>query len=43
MESLGVEGHDPSKDPKRKAKSKDRGWKYGYWIKLNITKVSPFI
>ena len=25
---------DPSKDPARKAKSKDPGWKYGYWPDL---------
>ncbi|XP_042488693.1 uncharacterized protein LOC122068842 [Macadamia integrifolia] len=27
--------YDPSKDPTRKAKSKDPGWKYGYWPDLN--------
>ncbi|XP_043702361.1 uncharacterized protein LOC122652633 isoform X2 [Telopea speciosissima] len=26
-----IVGYDPSKDPKRKAKSNDPGWKYGYW------------
>jgi hypothetical protein len=25
---------DPSKDPNRKAKSKDPGWKYGFWLDL---------
>lgn len=25
------EPYDPSKDPKRRAKSGDPGWKYGYW------------
>ena len=25
------EAYDPKKDPKRRAKSKDPGWKYSYW------------
>ncbi|XBI46068.1 hypothetical protein VPH35_110398 [Triticum aestivum] len=29
------EQYDPSKDPKRKAKSGDPGWKYGYWHDMN--------
>ncbi|XP_042475480.1 uncharacterized protein LOC122057437 [Macadamia integrifolia] len=27
----GTAANDPSKDPSRKAKSQDPGWKYGYW------------
>ncbi|KAL6524933.1 hypothetical protein OROMI_030526 [Orobanche minor] len=27
--------YDPFKDPKRKAKSSDPGWKYGFWPDLN--------
>ncbi|KAM0854818.1 hypothetical protein ACQ4PT_050198 [Festuca glaucescens] len=26
-----AEAYDPKKDPKRRAKSKDPGWKYAYW------------
>jgi hypothetical protein len=26
-----AEPYDPKKDPKRRAKSKDPGWKYAYW------------
>ncbi|XP_042497655.1 uncharacterized protein LOC122076424 [Macadamia integrifolia] len=33
--STGASIYDPSKDPTRKAKSKDPGWKYGYWPDLN--------
>ncbi|XP_043704525.1 uncharacterized protein LOC122654483 [Telopea speciosissima] len=29
-----IAGYDPFKDPKRKAKSNDPGWKYGYWPDL---------
>ncbi|KAL6560551.1 hypothetical protein OROGR_004110 [Orobanche gracilis] len=34
-ESNSTENYDPSKDPKRKAKSNDPGWKYGFWLDLN--------
>ena len=27
-------GYDPKTDPKRKAKSNDPGWKYGYWPEI---------
>ena len=27
--------YDPSNDPKRKAKSTDPAWKYGFWPDLN--------
>ncbi|XP_042511686.1 glyoxylate/hydroxypyruvate reductase HPR3-like [Macadamia integrifolia] len=30
---------DPSKDPKRRAKSNDPGWKYGYWPNLGGKRV----
>ncbi|XP_042499920.1 uncharacterized protein LOC122078124 [Macadamia integrifolia] len=33
--STGASTYDPSKDPTRKAKSKDPGWKYGYLPDLN--------
>ena len=26
--------YDPKTDPKRKAKSNDPGWKYGYWSEI---------
>ncbi|XP_043693373.1 uncharacterized protein LOC122643867 [Telopea speciosissima] len=32
--STAGSGIDPSKDPKRKAKSNDPGWKYGFWPNL---------
>jgi len=31
MADNGGEAYDPKKDPKRRAKSKDPGWKYAYW------------
>ncbi|XP_042476322.1 uncharacterized protein LOC122058015 [Macadamia integrifolia] len=33
-DNASTTGYDPSKDPKRKAKSNDPGWKYGYWPEL---------
>ena len=32
--TAGTERYDPANDPKRKAKSKDPGWKYGFWPDL---------
>jgi hypothetical protein len=41
MESAGsvaapanADGYDPMADPKRRAKSNDPGWKYGYWTEI---------
>ncbi|KAL6497141.1 hypothetical protein OROGR_029070 [Orobanche gracilis] len=33
--STSSEARDLSKDPTRKAKSSDPGWKYGFWPDLN--------
>ncbi|KAL6584277.1 hypothetical protein OROMI_003566 [Orobanche minor] len=33
--SENAESYDPSKDPKRKAKSNDPGWKYAFWPNLS--------
>ncbi|KAL6875546.1 hypothetical protein ACP4OV_013059 [Aristida adscensionis] len=30
----GTTEYDPKTDPKRKAKSKDPGWKYGFWLEI---------
>ncbi|KAL6579978.1 hypothetical protein OROMI_008002 [Orobanche minor] len=35
MEDSTSSAHDLSKDPKRKAKSSDPGWKYAFWPDLN--------
>ncbi|XP_042490312.1 uncharacterized protein LOC122070253 [Macadamia integrifolia] len=37
--STGASTCDPSKDPNRKAKSKDLEWKYGYWSYLKDKKL----
>jgi hypothetical protein len=31
---VNVDEYNPMTDPKRRAKSNDLGWKYGYWIEI---------
>jgi hypothetical protein len=38
---IDVDAYDPMQDSKRRAKSNDPGWKYGYWAEIgNRNKVS---
>jgi hypothetical protein len=31
---VNVDDYDPMADPKRRARSNDPGWKYGYWTEI---------
>jgi hypothetical protein len=33
---VNVDDYDPMADPKRRARSNDPGWKYGYWTEIGI-------